>query len=123
MPCAPRSFDLERFPHQRHLAHNPYMPMLRRRVETPALIGRTFEQAAYEADRRLLHLDAVDGRGVPREPGARLVVIRQDPAPGTPLRRRQHVSVWLEEGGAGVREPRNPLPPTPHLEAEAEPDD
>ena len=42
------------------------------------------------------------------------VVVRQSPPPQTPLGRGDPVTVWVEipdDGGAGVREPRRPLPP------------
>ncbi|MFC4859077.1 hypothetical protein [Actinophytocola glycyrrhizae] len=42
------------------------------------------------------------------------VVVRQSPPPRTPLHRWDPVTVWVEipdDGGAGVREPRKPLPP------------
>ena len=49
------------------------------------------------------------------------VVTSQTPAPGTRLRRYETVVVeWAPIGGdgAGVREPRRPLPPTVSFEAE-----
>ncbi len=98
------------------------MVTLRRRVETPALVGRTYAQAVHETDRRFLRLDAVDGEGVPPAAEAQLVVVRQRPAPGTPLKRHQNVSVWLDDGGAGVRQRRPPLPPDRHLRSQADPD-
>jgi hypothetical protein len=42
------------------------------------------------------------------------VVVRQSPPPQTPLGRWDPVTVWVEVpegGGAGVREPRRPVPP------------
>lgn len=48
------------------------------------------------------------------EPLMHGVVVRQSPPPQTPLARWDPVTVWVEipeDGGAGVREPRRPLPP------------
>lgn len=47
-------------------------------------------------------------------------VVRQWPAPGTPVLRWDTVTVWVrDEPGdlAGVREPRRPLPPDRHGQA------
>ena len=41
-----------------------------------------------------------------------VTVVSQDPPPGTPVRRYASVVVTWSRDGAGVREPRRPMPPS-----------
>ncbi len=84
----------------------------------PALVGLTVRDAIEYAAWAEVGIGR-DPDGPPLEslvyPGEEFVVTSQTPPPGTRLRRWQTVFVeWspIGGGGAGVREPRRPLPPT-----------
>jgi PASTA domain len=89
----------------------------------PAVVGLTVHDAIEYADWAGVGIGR-DPDGPPLSelvyPGDEFVVTSQTPPPGTRLRRYETVSVeWSSVGGdgAGVREPRRPLPPTVRLAA------
>ena len=83
-------------------------------VRVPRLIGLMAVDARETADARGVLLAAPD------RPDFRLTVVdyvvRQYPPPGSEVPRGAVVTVWFDrgdaEGGAGVREPRLPRPPS-----------
>jgi hypothetical protein len=85
--------------------------------------------ARQEAEARGLFLNAPDRPDLHRRPLVDYVV-RQYPQPGAEVPQSSVVYVWFDfgegegEGGAGVREPRRPIPPPGGMQRElGEPDD
>lgn len=96
-------------------------------VEVPDVVGQTVSVARQIAAEAGLTLGAEDPDGSPLAaltwPGV-WVVVAQDPAPGSPMRRKGTMAVQFVQAtgeAAGVREPRRPPTPIDVLAAERDP--
>ncbi|MET8289999.1 PASTA domain-containing protein [Streptomyces sp. NPDC048448] len=89
-------------------------------VRVPRLIGLMAVDARERAEARGVLLAAPDRPDFPLTVVD--YVVRQYPPPGSEIPRGAVVTVWFDlgdaEGGAGVREPRLPLPPSGGLRRE-----
>lgn len=99
-----------------------------RAVEVPDLVGLDLSLARRAILAEGLVFAVPDASVTGRPAGlAGLVVVAQQPEPGTWLRTDSadaRVTVWFEErpGDAGVREPRRPVPPRWQNRTSADPD-
>jgi hypothetical protein len=88
-----------------------HMGMQNRRAETPLLVGRTVRQARLAAEARGATLALADDTAALDEVPQDARVTAQVPRPGAPLGRSRVVTIVVDPGSSGDREPVLPTPP------------